>query len=134
MSRLYVYQLFTLKNILSCLILECFKIFKKYGVLLQTIRKMFVSHEKLLLGHLHLKVRSLSFHNFKVKCEMQYKKGKLKWIFFVYIFFKSNYIWILLWYVTIQIQVEIGLYVMSPTLESTNKSFMRLWFMPHLSK
>ena len=59
---------------------------------------------------------------------IQYRKGKLRWIFFVYMFFKTNYIWILLWCVTFRMQVEIGLYVMSPTLESFNRPFMRLWF------
>ena len=43
-------------------------------------------------------------------------------------FFKTNYIWILLRYITFHIKVEIGLYVMSPTLESFNRPFMRLWF------
>ena len=59
---------------------------------------------------------------------MQYRKGGLRWIFFVYMFFKTNYIWILLRYVTFHVQVEIGLYVTSPTLESFNRPFMRLWF------
>ena len=59
---------------------------------------------------------------------IQYSKGELKWIFFVYIFFKANYIWILLQYVMFHVKVEIGLYVMSPTLESFNRPFMRLWF------
>ena len=48
---------------------------------------------------------------------IQYRKGKLRWILFVYMFFKTNYIGILLQYVTFQVQVEI---VMSPTLESFN--------------
>ena len=59
---------------------------------------------------------------------IQYRKGELRWIFFVYMFFKTNYIWILLRYVTFHVQVEIGFYVMSPTLESFNRPFMRLWF------
>ena len=59
---------------------------------------------------------------------IQYRKGELRWIFFVYTFFKTNYIWILLWCVTFRMQVEIDLYVMSPTLESFNRPFMRLWF------
>ena len=59
---------------------------------------------------------------------IQYRKGELRWIFFVYMFFKTNYIWILLRYVTFHVWVEIGLYVMSPTLESFNRPFMRLWF------
>ena len=59
---------------------------------------------------------------------IQYRKGELRWIFFVYMFFKTNYIWILLWYVTFHIQLEIGLYIMSTTLESFNRTFMRLWF------
>ena len=59
---------------------------------------------------------------------IQYRKGQLRWIFFAYMFFKTNYSWILLWYVLFHIQVEIGLYVMSPTLESFNRPFMRLWF------
>ena len=58
---------------------------------------------------------------------IQYRKGKLRWIFFVYMFFKTNYIWILLRYVTFHVQVEIGLYVMSLTLKSFNRPFMRLW-------
>ena len=65
---------------------------------------------------------------------IQYRKGQLRWIFFAYMFFKTNYSWILLWYVLFHIQVEIGLYVMSPTLESFNRPFMRLWFYPHLFK
>ena len=32
---------------------------------------------------------------------IQYRKGELRWIFFVYMFFKTNYIWILLWYATL---------------------------------
>ena len=59
---------------------------------------------------------------------IQYRKGELKWIFFVYMFFKTNYIWILLRYVTFHILVEIGICIMSPTLESFNRPFMRLWF------
>ena len=59
---------------------------------------------------------------------IQSRKGDLRWIFFEYMFFKTNYIWILLRYVTFHIQKEIGLYVMSPTLESFNKPFIRLWF------
>ena len=59
---------------------------------------------------------------------IQYRKGELRWIFFVYMFFKTNYIWILLWYVTFHVQLEIGLYIMSTTLESFNRTFMRLWF------
>ena len=59
---------------------------------------------------------------------IQSRKGDLRWIFFEYMFFKTNYIWILLRYVTFHIQVEIGLYVISPTLESFNTTFMRLWF------
>ena len=43
-------------------------------------------------------------------------------------FFKTNYIWILLQYVTFHVQVEISLHVMSPTLESFNSPFMRLCF------
>ena len=43
-------------------------------------------------------------------------------------FFKTNYIWIILQYVTFHIQVEIGLFVMSLTLESFNRTFLRLWF------
>ena len=46
----------------------------------------------------------------------------------MYRFFKTNYIWILLQYVTFYIQVEIGLYVMSPILDSFNRLFMRLLF------
>ena len=46
----------------------------------------------------------------------------------VYMFFKTNYIWILLWYVTFHVQVEIDLYVMPPTLESFNRPLLRLWF------
>ena len=42
-------------------------------------------------------------------------------------FFKTNYIWILLRCVTFHIQVEFGLYVMSLTLKSFNRPFMRLW-------
>ena len=42
-------------------------------------------------------------------------------------FFKTNYIWTLLRYVTFHVQVEIGLYVMSLTLKSFNRPFMRLW-------
>ena len=34
----------------------------------------------------------------------------------------------LLRYITFHIQVEICLYVMLPTLESFNKTFIRLWF------
>ena len=45
----------------------------------------------------------------------------------MYIFFKTNYIWISLRYVTFQVQVEIGLYIMSPTLEGINRPFMRSW-------
>ena len=59
---------------------------------------------------------------------IQYRKGELRWIFFVYMFFKTNYIWILLWYVTFHVQVEIDLYVMPPTLESFNRPLLRLWF------
>ena len=59
---------------------------------------------------------------------IQYRKGELRWIFFVYMFFKTNYIWIWLRYVTFHVQVETGLYVMSPALESFNRFFMRLWF------
>ena len=59
---------------------------------------------------------------------IEYRKGELRWTFFVYMFFKTNHIWILLQYVTFHMQVEIGLYVMSPTLESLNRPFMRLWF------
>ena len=59
---------------------------------------------------------------------IQYRKGELRWTFFVYMFFKTSHIWILLQYVTFHMQVEIGLYVMSPTLESLNRPFMRLWF------
>ena len=33
---------------------------------------------------------------------IQYRKGELKWIFFVYMFFKTNYIWILLRYVKVR--------------------------------
>ena len=43
-------------------------------------------------------------------------------------FFKTNYTWMLLQYVTFHVQVQIGLCVMSPTLESYNRPFMRLWF------
>ena len=50
------------------------------------------------------------------------------WIFFVYMFFKTNYIIISLRYVTFHVQVEIGLYVMSPTLKSFSRPFIRLWF------
>ena len=59
---------------------------------------------------------------------IKYRKGKLRWIFFVYVFFKTNYIWILLQYVTFHVQKEIGLYVMSSTLKSFNRPFIRLWF------
>ena len=59
---------------------------------------------------------------------IQYRKCELRWIFFVYMFFKTNYIWILLWCVTFHVQVEIGLYVMSPALESISRPSMRLWF------
>ena len=59
---------------------------------------------------------------------IQYRKGKLKWIFLVYMFFKTDYIWLLLRYVTFHVQTKIGLHVMSPTLESFNRPFMRLWF------
>ena len=59
---------------------------------------------------------------------IQYRKGKLRWIFFVCMFFKTNYIGILLRYVMFHVQVQIGLYVMPPTLESFNRPFMRLWF------
>ena len=59
---------------------------------------------------------------------IQYRKGDLRWIFFMSMFFKTNYIRMLLRYVTFHIQVEIGLYVMSPTIESFNRPFMRLWF------
>ena len=58
----------------------------------------------------------------------QYRNGKLKWFFFVYMFFKTDYIWVLLQYVTFHVQVKIGLHVMSPTLESFNRPFMRLSF------
>ena len=58
---------------------------------------------------------------------IQYRKGELRWTFFVYMFFKTNHIRILL-QCTFHMQVEIGLYVMSPTLESLNRPFMRLWF------
>ena len=57
---------------------------------------------------------------------IQYRKGKLRWIFFVYMFFKTNYIWILLQYVTFHIQVKIGLYIMSPTLKSFNRPFYEI--------
>ena len=57
---------------------------------------------------------------------IQYRKGELRWILFV--FFKTNYIWILLRYVKYHVQVEIGLCVMSPTIESLNRPFVRLWF------
>ena len=60
--------------------------------------------------------------------KIKYRKCKPGWIFFVYMFFKTNYIWILLRYVMFHIQVEIGLYIMSPTLESFNRPFMRLRF------
>ena len=59
---------------------------------------------------------------------IQYRKDKLRWIFFVYVFVKTKYFWILLQYVTFQVQVEISIYVMLPTLESFNRPFMRLWF------
>ena len=59
---------------------------------------------------------------------IKYRKSELRLIFFVYMFFKTNYIWILLGCVTFHVQVEIGLYVMSPNLESINRPFMRLWF------
>ena len=59
---------------------------------------------------------------------IQYRKYELRWIVFVYMFFKTNYIWILLWCVTFHVQVEIGLYAISPALESINRPFMRLWF------
>ena len=59
---------------------------------------------------------------------IQYRNYELMWIVFVYMFFKTNYIWILLWCVTFHVQVEIGLYAISTALESINRSFMRLWF------
>ena len=59
---------------------------------------------------------------------IQYRKRKLRWIFFVYMFFRINYSWRLLRFITFYIQVKIGLYVMLPTLESFNRPFMRLWF------
>ena len=59
---------------------------------------------------------------------IQSRKGDLRRIFFVYMLFKTNYIWILLRYVTFHIQLEIGLYVVSPTLQSLSRPFMRLWF------
>ena len=46
----------------------------------------------------------------------------------MYMFFETNYIWILLQHIMFHVQVEIGLYVMLPTLESLNRLFMRLWF------
>ena len=64
----------------------------------------------------------------KLHATIQNRKGKLMWIVFVYLFFKTNYIWILLQYVIFHIQVEIGLYIMSPTLKSFNRPFMKLWF------
>ena len=59
---------------------------------------------------------------------IQYRKGERRWIFFVYMFFKTSDIWILLQFITFHIQLEIGLFVMSPTLESFNRTFMRFWF------
>ena len=59
---------------------------------------------------------------------IQYRKVELRWIFVVYMFFKTNCIWILLRYVTFHVQMEIGLYLTSPTLESLNRPFIRLWF------
>ena len=57
---------------------------------------------------------------------IQCRKGEL--IFFVYMFFETNYILILLWCVTFHVQVQISLYNMSLALESFNRPFMRLWF------
>ena len=65
---------------------------------------------------------------------IQYRKGELRWILFVYMFFKTNYIWILLRYVMFHVQVEIGLYVMLPTLESFSRPFMRLWFFTFIQR
>ena len=64
----------------------------------------------------------LTFWHAMIQC----RKGKL--IFFVYMFFETNYILILLWCVTFQVQVQISLYNMSLALESFNRPFMRLWF------
>ena len=66
--------------------------------------------------------------NFLCAYTIQYRKGELRWIFFVYMSFKTNYVWILLRYVMFHVQVEIGLDVMSPTLGSFNRPFMRLCF------
>ena len=57
-------------------------------------------------------------------------KDDLRWIFFVYMFFKTNFIWILLRYIKFHIQVEIGLYVMPSTSDSFNRPSMRLQFSP----
>ena len=57
----------------------------------------------------------------------QYRKGELR-CFFVYMFFKTNYILILLRHATFRLHLEIGLYPMPPTLERFNRPFMRLWF------
>ena len=51
----------------------------------------------------------------KLHATIQNRKGKLMWIIFVYMFFKTNYIWILLQDIMFHIQVKIGLYIMSPT-------------------
>ena len=64
----------------------------------------------------------LTFWHAMIQC----RKGEL--IFFVYMFFETNYILILLWCVTFQVQVQISLYNMSLALESFNRPFMRLWF------
>ena len=57
-------------------------------------------------------------------CYNTIQKRGTKVNFLRWIFFKTNYIWILIWYVMFHVQVEIGLY-MSPTLEALPAHFMK---------
>ena len=85
--------------------------------------------QAVLKANFHLYVEYyLTLILLKLHATIQNRKGKLMWIVFVYMFFKTNYIWILLQYVIFHIQVEIGLYIMSPTLKSFNRPIMKLWF------
>ena len=85
--------------------------------------------QAVLKANFHLYVEYyLTLILLKLHATIQNRKDKLMWIVFVYMFFKTNYIWVLLQYVIFHIQVEIGLYIMSPTLKSFNRPFMKLWF------
>ena len=58
---------------------------------------------------------------------MQYRKGELRWVFFVYMFFKTNYIWILLQCVTFHIQVEISIYIVYEIIILRHVYSNRVW-------